>query len=174
MWHSTVNVGTRSSGNGVPLDTRQRRPRLCLRPPASTGTSPSVTAADVYNELSRRAGVQQSPPLVEVRATPLGRGLVAASDLPRGALATVHITNALVIADDPMGISVFSDRQHVAWQERHGDMPPALLEFLQGARKARRAPLVRARACCSESLRSGTATGGYIAWVERPTWQAAY
>jgi hypothetical protein len=51
----------------------------------------------------------------------------------REALLTVPLANALIIADEPVsGISIFSDRQHRQWQELHGELPPLLLEFLQG------------------------------------------
>lgn len=87
----------------------------------------------VCEELSHHAGVLQSPPLVAVSCTALGRGLVAQSDLQRGPILSVPIVNSLVIADDPLGgISVFSDRQQRAWQERNGEMPEQLTDFLQG------------------------------------------
>lgn len=51
----------------------------------------------------------------------------------REALLTVPLQNALIISDEPTdGISIFSDRQHRKWQELHGELPPLLLEFLQG------------------------------------------
>lgn len=69
-----------------------------------------------------------------VGATALGRGLVAqAAAEPRQALVSVPLANTLVICDEPVdAISVFSDRQHRAWQEAHGELPEQLLEFLQG------------------------------------------
>jgi hypothetical protein len=89
---------------------------------------------DVYAELASAAAVLQDPPLVAVRDTPVGRGLVAQADVPKGPIVSVPIENALVIADDPLSsVSVFSDRQQRAWQARHGEMPEALAEFLQGA-----------------------------------------
>jgi hypothetical protein len=54
----------------------------------------------------------------------------------REALLTVPLHNALIIADEPIdNISIFSDKQHRRWQELHGDIPPLLLEFLQGKQR---------------------------------------
>jgi len=63
------------------------------------------------------------------------RGLLATADLPpRTAVVDVPLRNALVLSDEPTSsITVFSDRHHVDWQRNHGELPPALLEFLQGA-----------------------------------------
>lgn len=92
-----------------------------------------VAAIDVYDELASLAGVHQPLQLVLPRETALGRGLVAQADLGRGPIASVPITNALVICDDPLSsISVFSDRQQRAWQDRWGELPDQLLEFIQG------------------------------------------
>jgi hypothetical protein len=57
----------------------------------------------------------------------------------REALLTVPLFNALIIADEPIdSISIFSDKQHRRWQELHGEIPPLLLEFLQGRQAARK------------------------------------
>ncbi|KAI8476015.1 MAG: hypothetical protein J3K34DRAFT_516927 [Monoraphidium minutum] len=101
-------------------------------PPLRANAS-TRTAEDVYGELAAQAELlEASAPRVRAARTPRGRGLVAAAGAARGPVASVPLRNALVIADEPMGISVFSDRQHRAWQEAHGDLPPLLLEFLQG------------------------------------------
>jgi hypothetical protein len=56
----------------------------------------------------------------------------------REGLLTVPLHNALIIADEPTGgISIFSDKQHRQWQELHGQLPPLLLEFLQGEQHLR-------------------------------------
>lgn len=59
---------------------------------------------------------------------------MVSQDMPeREALLTVPLQNALIISDEPTdGISIFSDKQHRKWQELHGELPPLLLEFLQG------------------------------------------
>jgi hypothetical protein len=131
---------------GGPNGAQPPRPPRRASAPAPPAAVPSADAAAAaaqppppakapHTRLAADAGLLQSPPLVAVSATPRGRGLVAAAGAPRGALASVPLRNALVIADDPLGaISVFSDRQQRAWQEAHGGMPEALLDFLGGGR----------------------------------------
>lgn len=98
----------------------------------------AAAAPDLYEDLWVLSGGLQDPPLLAAGPTPLGRGLAAAAPLPRGApLVSVPIANALAIADDPFGISVFSDRQQRAWQAAHGPLPEALQEFLTGGGRPR-------------------------------------
>lgn len=96
--------------------------------PTSTADAPAL---DPYTQLAQLCGATGP---VTVGTTQLGRGLVLESDMPaREALLTVPLHNALIIADEPTdGISIFSDKQHIRWQELHGELPPLLLEFLQG------------------------------------------
>lgn len=102
---------------------------------ALTSTAEASASApaslDLYAALGQLCGATGP---VAVGSTRLGRGLTLQSDVPaREALLTVPLENALIIADEPTtGISIFSDKQHRRWQERHGEMPPLLLEFLQG------------------------------------------
>lgn len=104
--------------------------------PASTATLPAGNTLprstdDPYTQLAELCGAQGP---VAVSKTVRGRGLVLQEDMPaREALLTVQMQNTLIIADEPTsGISIFSDRQHRRWQELHGELPPLLLEFLQG------------------------------------------
>jgi len=89
--------------------------------------------ADPYNQL---AALCEANGAVDVGKTQRGRGLVLSKEMPeREALLTVPLYNSLIIADEPTsGISIFSDRQHRRWQDLHGELPPLLLEFLQGQR----------------------------------------
>lgn len=111
-------------------------------------------------------------------------------DMPeREALLTVPLANALIIADEPVsGISIFSDRQHRQWQELHGELPPMLLEFLQGEVLTAHTPssahtltfcgglselLCRANVCmCVQVTPAGTRAwqGGSCGWcgIRRP------
>ncbi len=51
----------------------------------------------------------------------------------RQAIVAVPMYNALIISDTPLtGVSVFSDTCHREFQERHGELPPELLAFIQG------------------------------------------
>lgn len=105
----------------------------CRGSQRSKAVSPSVTAspsqASPYDELAAAAGAET---LCDVGITPLGRGLVARTGAGRQPIVSVPVQNALVIADEPLGLSIFSDRQQRAWQAAHGEMPEQLLEFLQG------------------------------------------
>lgn len=117
--------------------TAARRHRWTSLAPAAAATtaattSPAARQEDPYTQLARLCDA--SGP-VAVGKTLLGhRGLLLQQDMPeREALLTVPLANALIIADEPVsGISIFSDRQHRQWQKLHGELPPLLLEFLQG------------------------------------------
>lgn len=105
-------------------------------PAASTATleASAITAADPLDPYAALGQLCSAAGPVEVGSTARGRGLVLRADVPaREALLTVPLENALIIADEPTGgISIFSDKQHRRWQEQHGELPPLLLEFLQG------------------------------------------
>lgn len=122
---------------------RISRQRLLLRAvPASTASLPAPVAvydknADPYTQLAELCSAGGP---VAVGQAIRGRGLLLQQDMPeREALLTVPLYNALIIADDPTdSISIFSDKQHRRWQELHGDIPPLLLEFLQGKQRQAR------------------------------------
>jgi len=120
------------AGRRVPTQSRAQPSQTRV---VSSKAARDSTSTDLYEDLAAHAAVLQSPPLVAVRQTALGRGLVALRDIaPRTAVVTVPIANSLTITDDPLNsLSIFSDRQQRAWQEAFGDIPDALQDFLQGA-----------------------------------------
>ena len=130
-------INTQSFGTVQPAS---KRPGRSFRHRVPSAVSPATTTlpaetdlrncSNDYERLGFHAGVQTA---VSVQATPLGRGLVTCTDVGRQPLVSVPIENSLIIADQPIdAISIFSDRHHRAWQEIHGELPPKLLEFLQG------------------------------------------
>jgi hypothetical protein len=136
-WRSKILSLNKMRANGLLFNARSvnnvHNLRVCRNSLQTRATVPSSVQTDVYDELATHAELLQTPRVVNVRTTPLGRGLVAAADVARGPIASVPIYNALVLCDDPLGgISVFSDRQQREWQERHGEMPPELADFIQG------------------------------------------
>lgn len=110
---------------------RRSCPLAAAAVPVAASTQAPHAQHDPYAQLAELCGAAGP---VAVGHTPRGRGLVVSQDMPeREALLTVPLQNALIISDEPTdGISIFSDKQHRKWQELHGELPPLLLEFLQG------------------------------------------
>lgn len=90
----------------------------------------ALSAAQAAEHLASLAGVQR---FTVVDKTPLGRGLVLSNAVIKQCIVSAPIENCLVITDEPLdGISVFGDRLLDLWQEKHGALPPVLIELLQG------------------------------------------
>lgn len=54
----------------------------------------------------------------------------------RKTLLSIPLSNALVVTDEALeGLSVFGDKCHQTFQERHGELPETLLAFLTGEGK---------------------------------------
>lgn len=130
--------------------TRSRQPNVAHRAPQRVGaaaTAVTTAAPPLLDEWEQLASLAGASCVAQVGPTPLGRGLVVPDGAPRlvahQQLVGVPALNSLIIADDPLGLSIYSDRHQRRWQEVHGALPQELLDFLQDGAKLR----TRARAC---------------------------